>query len=235
MPGTFFSAESRGGGEHGWLKTRYSYSFANYYDPSRMGFGALRVVNDDWIAPGKGFPTHSHQNMEIITIPLTGVLAHKDDTGGAGKIKAGMVQVMSAGTGVLHSEFNASSTEPVELFQIWIEPNVYRVAPRYQEAAYNFENTKTESLLLVGPEKENKTWIHQNAYISRITVLAGERYMYKSYDPQNGVYLLVITGTGAALSYQLGQRDTLEVTEEKEIGIVAETKMDILCIEVPLK
>lgn len=234
MPATFFSSTSRGGEDLGWLKTNYSYSFAHYYDPERMGFGALRVVNDDWIAPGAGFPTHGHQNMEIITIPLLGSLAHQDDAGGKGVIGVGQVQVMSAGTGVLHSEFNASKTEPSALFQIWIEPNQYHVKPRYQEAEYTLDGEKTGSILLVGPQTESATWIHQEAFISRITILAGEEFRYPLYRPENGVYLLVITGQGTTLDHTLNTRDALEVIQEQEITVKAVEKMEILCIEVPL-
>lgn len=234
MPAILFKNESRGGSKYDWLQTRYSYSFANYYNPDRMGFGALRVVNDDWVAPGAGFPTHSHQNMEIITIPLKGGLAHKDDTGAQGRIQAGMVQVMSAGTGVLHSEFNASDQAPVELFQIWIEPEQYHVPPRYQESEYQIDTTKTGSALLVGPKSKHETWIHQNAFISRITILPEEQFLYQLFEKKSGVYLLVIEGEGEAASFQLAKRDALEVTGEEKIQITAETKMDILCIEVPL-
>jgi redox-sensitive bicupin YhaK (pirin superfamily) len=234
MPATLFTNESRGGGNHDWLRTKYSYSFANYYDPERMGFGALRVVNDDWIAPGAGFPTHPHQNMEIITIPLVGSLAHKDDAGGKGEVGVGMVQVMSAGTGVLHSEYNASPTEPVELFQIWIEPKSYHVAPRYQEAEYSHDTEKTGSTLLVGPEGKRDTWIHQDAYISRISVVAGEEYTHPLQNPAHGVYLLVIEGEGKIFGYDLKKRDALEIAEEGKVIIQATQTMDILCIEVPL-
>lgn len=233
MPATLFTNESRGGADHDWLKTHYSYSFANYYDPDRMGFGALRVVNDDWIAPGTGFPTHGHQNMEIITIPLQGTLAHKDDAGGQGVVGAGAVQVMSAGTGVLHSEFNASQDEAVELFQIWIEPNELNVAPRYQEIEYSLDEDTTGVTLLVGPKGKAPAWIHQNAYISRITVQPGETLSYPLYDPINGVYLLVIEGEGSVLGSTLHKRDALEITGETEIAMSASVKMDILCIEVP--
>lgn len=234
MPATLFTNESRGGGNYDWLHTKYSYSFANYYNPERMGFGALRVVNDDWIAPGAGFPTHPHQNMEIITIPLVGTLAHKDDAGGKGEVGVGKVQVMSAGTGVLHSEFNASQTEPVELFQIWIEPDAYHVAPRYQEAEYLHQTNKTGAALLVAPEGKAEAWIHQDAYISLISVVADEEYEYPLYNPQNGVYMLVIEGEGKVLGHDLQKRDALEIVDEASITIQAAKTMNILCIEVPL-
>lgn len=234
MPAIFFSAASRGVANYDWLRTKYSYSFADYYNPDRMGFGALRVINDDWIAPGAGFPTHGHQNMEIITIPLSGSLAHKDNAGGEGVVNAGAVQVMSAGTGVLHSEFNASKTDPVELFQIWIEPNALNVAPRYTEAQYSVEENKTGGLLLVGPEEKCDTWIHQDAYISRLTVLSGEEFSYSLHNPENGVHLFVIKGEGMASGHNLKKRDALEIIEETEIVIQAFINMDILCIEVPL-
>lgn len=234
MPATLFTNESRGGGQHGWLKTRYSFSFADYYNPDRMGFGALRVINDDWIAPEAGFPTHAHQNMEIVTIPLTGALAHRDDSGGEGVIGVGGVQVMSAGTGVLHSEFNASAKKPVELFQIWIEPNKLQVEPRYEESQYTLEPDKTKSVLLVGPYGKSSAWIHQDAFISRITVQAGEEYTYSLYQPTHGVHLMLIEGGGKVLGIDLKRRDALEIVDEAKVAIQAETTMDILCIEVPL-
>jgi redox-sensitive bicupin YhaK (pirin superfamily) len=235
MSANYFPAHSRGSENAGWLKTNYSYSFAHYYDPSRMGFGVLRVVNDDWIAPGAGFPTHGHQNMEIITIPLRGSLAHKDDSGGNGVVTNGQVQVMSAGTGVLHSEFNASSEDPVELFQIWIEPDTLHVSPRYQEADYELSSDKTGSALLVGPREKNKTWIHQNAYLSRITVLLNETFIYSLHEKTNGVYLLVIEGEGKILNQDVKKRDGLEIEGEKEILMAAKEKMEVLCIEVPMQ
>ena len=230
----FYPSDSRGGGNYDWLKTKYSFSFANYYDPERMGFGVLRVINDDWIAAGAGFPTHPHQNMEIVTIPFSGKLAHKDDAGGEGVVEAGMVQVMSAGTGVLHSEFNASKEDSVELFQIWIEPNKYQVQPRYQEAKYSFDDSKTNEVLLVGPEGQSEIWIHQNAFLSRINILPGEQFSYSLKEKKNGVFLMVIAGEGEAESFSLASRDALEITESENIEIKASSKMDILVIEVPV-
>ena len=133
MQSLFHKREERGYAKHGWLETHHSFSFASYYDPHKMGFGALRVLNDDVIAPGRGFGDHSHDNMEIITIPLTGSLVHRDSLGNGAVIKTGEVQVMSAGTGVVHSEYNASSDEPVTLLQIWIVPNEQKVIPRYEQ------------------------------------------------------------------------------------------------------
>ncbi len=134
-------AESRGGADYGWLKTRYTFSFANYYDPNRMGFGALRVLNDDTIEGGGGFGTHPHENMEIVTIMLEGTLAHRDNTGSEGALRTGEVQVMSAGTGIRHSEFNGSDTEPIRLLQIWVVPNQNGVTPRYDQKSFTGGNS----------------------------------------------------------------------------------------------
>ncbi len=225
-----YPADSRGGADYGWLKTSYSFSFAEYYDPERMGFGALRVVNDDFIAPGAGFPTHPHQNMEIITFVVKGSLAHKDDTGGNGKTSYGEVQVMSAGTGVLHSEFNASDTEPAELFQIWIEPNQYHVHPRYQQGRIDLNK---EESLLVGPKEKADLWIYQNAYITYVQKQE-EQYTYQMNNEENGLFVLVIEGDVVIQNQKLGHRDAVEITNEKAITFNILSAAQILCIEVPM-
>lgn len=235
MSAELYPSTSRGKGDHGWLKTRYSFSFADYYDPERMGFGTLRVLNDDWIAPGAGFPTHGHQNMEIITIPLSGSVAHKDDAGGVGKVTSTMVQVMSAGTGVFHSEYNASETEALSLFQIWIEPSIYGVAPRYQDESYSFSKEKTNELLLVGPKEKSDIWIHQEAYISRIFIRNNEDFLYSLKKKGNGAFIFIIEGKGQVQGTAMSDRDALELVNQDSVSIKAESNLDLLVIEVPLK
>ena len=234
MPFKYIPGESRGGGDYGWLKTKYSFSFANYYEPSRMGFGALRVINDDWIAPNSGFGTHEHENMEIITIPLVGTLTHKDSLGTEATIKAGEVQVMSAGTGIAHSEYNASVTEALELFQIWIEPKSYGIAPRYDQKRFNFEENQDVLLPIITPKGiEGTLFIHQEAslYLGYFTKASTEEY---SITDGHGVYLLVVEGEVSVGDQKLSKRDALSVTNENKIEIVIQGGSRLLFIDVPL-
>src|SRR6202012_3248065 len=168
MKQIFYPANERGTNDIGWLKAKFSFSFANHYDPNRMNFGVLRVLNDDIIAAGRGFGTHPHDNMEIITIPLLGALEHKDSMGNGGVINAGDVQVMSAGTGVYHSEFNHSHTEDANTLQIWVFPNKRNVEPRYDQKSFNDKLTLNEFTTLVAPEGTagDALWIHQDATFS---------------------------------------------------------------------
>lgn len=229
-------AEDRGKGEYGWLSTRYSFSFANWYNPARMGFGALRVINDDTIAPGSGFGEHSHADMEIITIVLSGTLTHKDSMRNLGTIQAGEVQVMSAGTGVAHAEYNASDTDPLTLFQLWILPNKARVEPRY--AQKQFAEQPDNSLLeLVGPlshATDGPLGIHQNAYITRAKLGTDGKLIYSLKDPQHGVYAFVISGSPLINGMQLRERDALGSTGTGTLLLTAEAPADVLLIEVPM-
>ncbi len=234
MAATFIPSTSRGGGDYGWLKTNYSFSFANYYEPTRMGFGALRVINDDWIAPNSGFGTHEHENMEIITIPLIGTLTHKDSLGTEATIEAGEVQVMSAGTGIAHSEYNASMTEALELFQIWIEPKSYVIAPRYDQKRFNFEQNPDVLLPVITPKgTEGTLSVHQEAslYLGYFTKTATEEYSVKD---GHGVYLLVVEGKVSVGDQKLSKRDALSITNENKIEIVIESGSRLLLIDVPL-
>ncbi len=231
---TLIPSTSRGGGDYGWLKTKYSFSFADYYDASRMGFGALRVINDDWIAPNSGFGTHSHENMEIITIPLVGTLTHKDSLGTEATIEAGEVQVMSAGTGIAHSEYNASVTEALELFQIWIEPKGYGIAPHYSQQRFAFEEHPNTLLPIITPTGEGGTLsIYQDAslYLAEYTEAHTEQYPIAS---GHGVYLFVIEGKVSVGDHTLAKRDALSVTNEEKIEMVIEGGSRLLLIEVPL-
>jgi quercetin 2,3-dioxygenase len=224
-------AAGRGKADYGWLKANYFFSFANYYNPQRMGFGALRVINDDHVAAGAGFPEHPHNNMEIITIPLEGSIAHKDSTGGNGLITVGEVQVMSAGKGIFHSEYNGSKTEDLKLFQIWIEPNAENVKPRYDQKKFDLTDGKFN--LLVSPDgRDGSMQIHQNAFLSRGS-FEGGKIEYNLYDKTNLVYLVNINGSFKINNEELTQRDSIEIAETNQFEIEVLTKSDILIIEVP--
>lgn len=224
-------ADSRGRGDHGgWLKSRFSFSFADWYEPTRLGFGALRVINDDTIAPASGFPPHSHADMEILTIVTAGAVSHKDSLGNTERVPAGDVQVMSAGTGVTHAEYNESSSEELSLFQIWITPKERSIAPRY--AQKSFASGRIE--LLVSPRGEaGSLAINQDAYITRAVLAAGETLDYKLHDATHGVYLFILSGSIRAAGATLGERDALGVTEAREVRIEAVSASEALILEVP--
>lgn len=187
-------AEDRGSMNIGWLNAKYSFSFARYYDPNKLGFGYLRVLNDDIIAPSGGFDTHPHDNMEIITIPLRGALAHKDSTGGQGVITNGEVQVMSAGTGVYHSEFNASDKEEVNLLQIWIHPKERNIKPRYDQRKFDLESNLNNLTKLASNQDDSALWINQNAELLLGQYQEPTELKYSPLDPNSYVYLFLIDG-----------------------------------------
>lgn len=222
-------AEDRGKGEYGWLSTRYSFSFANWYEPRRMGFGVLRVINDDRIAPQRGFEMHPHQDMEIITLVTQGVLTHKDSMGNMGTIHANEVQVMSAGAGVVHSEYN-DRDDPLELFQIWIEPKVLGIAPRYAQRVI-----KEGETLLVGPEGvPGALTINQDAYMYRIVLTRGGRYEHVLHGEAHGVYVLVLSGCLDVAGEVLGVRDALGVWDTGTVALTARKEVSALVFEVPI-
>ena len=227
-------AQARGRGDHGWLQSRFSFSFADWYEPSRMRFGALRVLNDDQIAAGSGFPPHGHRDMEIITIVTNGAVAHKDSTGSDGVVGKGEVQVMSAGTGVVHSEFNASTEEPLELFQIWIEPAEKGGLPRYDQKGFKSPESG-EIVPLVGPMNEKGTLgIRQDAYLSRARLDAAHPISYALHDAAHGVYAFVISGRAEIDSVQLSARDALGITGATSFEMKTSGEADVLLIEVPM-
>lgn len=228
-------AESRGSADHGWLKVNHSFSFAQWYDPNKINFGALRVLNDDTIAGKGGFGTHPHDNMEIITIPLTGALAHKDSMGNEGIIQAGEIQVMSAGNGVLHSEVNPTDVS-TNLFQIWIFPNKKDVEPRYDQFKINEARMKNNFLQLVSPNPEDEgTWIHQNAYIHMAELDEHKTLIYNLHDTNNGIYSMVVEGEMEIANEKLNKRDAIGVWNEKEVSFAAKTKSKVMVLEVPMK
>lgn len=229
------TAASRGYAKHGWLTTHHSFSFASYYDPRRMGFGALRVVNDDTIAPGAGFGRHHHDNMEIITLPLSGALKHEDSMGNSAVIEAGEVQVMSAGSGVEHAEFNASSTEPVILLQIWILTEKNGVSPRYDQRRFDpalFLNTFHQ---IVGPFGTESLAIHQEAFLSLGRFSAGKEATYTLKRPGNGVYFFVIEGRATIAGTALETRDALALWDTESASLESNEACFLLAIEVPME
>ncbi len=228
-------ANSRGTADFGWLKSSHSFSFGSYFDSSRIRFGLLRVLNDDQVAPGMGFGTHPHDNMEIISIPLEGELAHKDSLGNASIIKTGEVQVMSAGTGITHSEFNNSQHESVKFLQLWIYPNQKNVAPRYGQ--FTIDNQlNNQWQLIVGPQDAGlPTWVHQNAWLSLGKFSHAAQIDYQFHKPLNGVYVFLISGSVEVNGVSLSSRDGAGFTETELLNFSILTSSYILIIEVPME
>ncbi|HEX9828277.1 MAG TPA: pirin family protein [Flavobacteriaceae bacterium] len=238
MKTTIHKAESRGFANHGWLQANHSFSFANYYNPEKMHFGALRVLNDDVVAPKMGFGTHPHNNMEIITIPLKGVLKHRDNMHDKWQpIVPGEVQVMSAGTGVQHSEINGSESEHLNLFQIWIMPNKQSVKPRYDQNTFNESDRKNKLQTLVtsiDEDFEGSLKIHQDAMISRIDLDKNETFEYQLKSENHGVYVMTIHGNVSVGGDQLETRDAIEISETSTFEIKSNEDSGLLFIEVPM-
>jgi len=237
MESVFHSASQRGFANHGWLKAAHSFSFANYYDSEKVHFGKLRVLNDDIVAPSKGFDLHPHQDMEIITIPLSGSLLHGDNMGNKEIIKPGEVQVMSAGTGIWHLEHNASDKEELNLFQVWIYTNQKGHKPRYDQKEYSAEESFDNWQLLVGPRgKTERLWIHQEAYISEIRAQNQEQFQYTLNQTGNGIYFMLVEGEAKTREYLLEKRDAAgfwNFYDPLEIHLLKKSRL--LAIEVPMR
>lgn len=229
-------ASTRGHANHGWLDTYHTFSFADYYDPERMHFGALRVLNDDTVAGGMGFGTHPHDNMEIISIPTEGDLEHKDSMGNVQVIKHGDIQVMSAGTGIQHSEKNKNHDKPVKFFQIWVFPNKRNVTPRYGQITLNPADRKNRLQQIVSPdEKEQATWIHQDAWFHLGSFDKGKQAEYTLKRKGDGVYAYVIEGEFSINGEKLGRRDGMGISNTDTINIEASSdKAELLLMEVPM-
>lgn len=228
-------AESRGYANHGWLLSRHTFSFANYYDPERIQFGALRVLNDDTVEAGKGFGTHPHDNMEIVSIPLEGDLEHKDSMGNISVIRHGDIQVMSAGTGIFHSEFNRNRDQQVKFLQIWIFPNKKNVTPRYGQITLNLADRQNRLQQILSPDADDEgVWIYQNAWfhIGRFTKGFSTSYNLKSKG--NGVYAFVLNGEITLNDEHLKPRDGLGIWETERISIAADSDSELLLMEVPM-
>lgn len=230
-----YKAETRGIANHGWLLSRYTFSFANYFNTERMQFGALRVLNDDTVAPGKGFGTHPHDNMEIISIPLEGDLEHKDSMGNGSVIKYGDVQVMSAGTGIFHSEFNRNKDKILKFLQIWVLPNKKNVAPRYGQITLNFENRHNRFQQILSPNPDDEgVWIYQNAWFHLGKFDQGISSEYHLKAKENGVYAFVIYGDITINDHKLNTRDGFGIWNIDKLSIKADTDTELLLMEIPM-
>ncbi|WPU94306.1 pirin family protein [Mucilaginibacter sabulilitoris] len=235
MKTIFYPENERGKNDIGWLKANFSFSFASYYDPNKVHFGALRVLNDDAIAAGKGFGTHPHDNMEIITIPLEGGIEHKDSMGNTGVITAGEVQVMSAGTGVYHSEYNASKTDAAKTLQIWLFPKERDIQPRYDQKNFKDKLKSNQLLTLVSPVKSDDTlWINQDATFSMGNFDAGQQVAYDIKYSGNGAYIFVIEGSVKINSTVLNKRDAMGVYDTSSFTIEPEVASRFLIIDIPM-
>ena len=229
-------ANTRGHADHGWLNAYHSFSFASWYNPERVQFGALRVLNDDTIAAGMGFGTHPHDNMEIITIPLEGDLAHKDSMGNTETIKSGDIQVMSAGTGVKHSEFNPNADQRTKLLQIWVYPNQQNVAPRYQQITLNPEDRKNKLQQILSPNADDSgVWIHQDAWFHLGKFDKDVSATYNLKKEGNGVYAFILSGTITINGQELETRDGFGIWNTNSLEIKATSDAEFLLMEIPMQ
>ncbi|MEM1322525.1 MAG: pirin family protein [Bacteroidota bacterium] len=229
-------AETRGHANHGWLNSYHTFSFANYYNPERMHFGVLRVLNDDTVAAGRGFGTHPHDNMEIISIPLEGDLEHKDSMGNLAVIKNGDVQAMSAGSGITHSEYNKNKNSQVKFLQIWVFPNKRNVKPRYDQISLKAEDRHNKLQQILSPNPNDAgVWIHQDAWFHLGSLEKGFVTNYKVKKPGNGVYAFVLNGDISIEGQPLSSRDGMGIWNTAQINIKAQSaKAEILLMEVPM-
>jgi len=228
-------ADTRGFFDYGWLKTSHTFSFSSYYDPERVNFGMLRVLNDDFVAAGEGFGTHPHNDMEIVTIPLDGALAHKDSTGSEGVIYPDEVQIMSAGTGIRHSEFNHLQDGTSNFLQLWIFPDKKGHQPRYNQNYFDPAERKNKFQFIVTPEKKDgNLWLNQDAFLSRIDLDKSNSVTYKIHTKGNGVYLFLIEGEIVVAGETLSKRDGIGIYEADEFSITASKDSQILLIEIPM-
>ncbi|TLF43080.1 pirin family protein [Maribacter aurantiacus] len=229
-------ADSRGHADHGWLNSYHSFSFANYFDPNRMNFGALRVLNDDTVAAGRGFGRHPHSNMEIISIPLQGDLKHMDNMGNSTVIREGDIQVMSAGTGVEHSEFNNNMDSLVKFLQIWIIPNKENVQPRYDQISLSDLKVKNKLYQVLSPNpKDQGVWIHQNAWFHMGDFDKGQSETYALKSEENGAYIFVLEGEVSVEGTTLNARDGFGIWDADSITFQALNDAKFLIMEVPME
>lgn len=235
MKTVYHAADTRGNANHGWLKSRHTFSFAEYYNPERMHFGALRVINDDHVAGGMGFGTHPHNDMEIISIPLSGDLAHRDSMGNGSVIRSGDIQVMSAGTGVAHSEMNPNADQDVKFLQIWVFPREKNVAPRYQQINYAEQVQPDAFQQILSPSPDDAgVWIHQDAWFSLADFSDGTKQRYEVKRAGNGVYAFVISGRANIGGVELNERDGLGLWETDGFDVEALGGAKVLLMDVPM-
>ena len=235
MKTVLHKASSRGHANHGWLNSYHSFSFGSYHQNDRMHFGALRVLNDDTVAAGMGFGKHPHDNMEIVSIPLSGNLQHQDSTGRNEIIRAHDVQIMSAGSGIAHSEMNASKTDEVKFLQIWVFPKLKNIEPRYEQKSFLPENRLNQILTVVAPDNANAVFINQDAWFSLGNFSKDLSIDYPIKKIGNGVYVFVLSGSVTVNGELLENRDGLGVSETAILTIVANTESELLLIDIPME
>ncbi len=232
---TLHPAHTRGHANYGWLDTWHTFSFAHYYNPERMHFGALRVLNDDTVQGGKGFGSHPHDNMEIISIPLKGQLEHQDSMGNRTVISEGDVQIMSAGTGVVHAEYNKNPDRPVSFLQIWVFPKEKDITPRYDQRTFRPAERLNKWQLIVSPKQHDEgVWINQDAWFYRASLDEGKNLEYNLEHSGNGVYLFLIEGSVNLNGQLLNKRDGAAITDAERIALNANKPAEMLLMEVPL-
>ena len=235
MKSIFHPAAERGHANFGWLNSHHSFSFGHWYDPTKLHFGALRVLNDDIVQGAQGFGAHPHDNMEIVSIPLQGAIAHKDSTGTDGIINTGDVQIMSAGSGIRHSEYNASKTDPVNFLQIWVFPKEENIKPRYEQKTFDEKDRHNRWQVVVSPaQEEGGVWINQDARFSLAEIEPGVTLTYTPKFEGNGVYFFLIEGAAEAGGQQLNERDAIGIWDTTSIDIASKNKARVLAIEVPM-
>ncbi len=235
MKKIFHRSNSRGIADHGWLHSRHTFSFANYYNPDRMGFGKLRVLNDDIVEPGMGFGTHPHDNMEIVSIPVSGTLRHEDSMGNQHIIEPGEVQIMSAGTGVTHSEYNNSDVDQVNFLQIWVIPKKLNIKPRYEQKRFDVEKKRNQFQIVVSPDgKKESISINQDVYFTLIDLDKDCSISYQIRNSDNGVYIFMISGSVMLGDQCLDERDGVEVSKTLSVTLLARTNTQLLFIETPI-
>ena len=236
MKTVLHKASTRGHADHGWLNSHHSFSFANYYNPERMNFGVLRVLNDDVVAPGRVFGAHPHDNMEIISIPLEGGLEHKDSMGNMAVIKQGDVQVMSAGTGIYHSEYNKNAGQEVKFLQIWMFPNKKNVAPRYDQITLKEQQIKNQFYQILSPNPNDEgVWVHQNAWFHLGDLEKGCELPYTIKGEGNGLYVFVIKGGVTIEGQSLNPRDGFGIWDTEQVTVKADSDAKVLLMDVPMQ
>ena len=235
MKKTLHKADTRGVADHGWLRSRHTFSFADYQNPKRMRFGLMRVINDDIVQPSKGFGTHPHENMEIISIPLTGKLRHEDSMGNVQEIVAGEVQIMSAGSGITHSEYNGSDSEDVNFLQIWVFPEKPNIEPRYDQKLFSADGRLGQFQNIVSPDQnDNGVWINQQAWFWLIDITAGQSEAYTIKSSKNGVYFFVLQGKATVAGELLEYRDGMGIEDTASVDIDATEDCQLLIIDLPM-
>jgi redox-sensitive bicupin YhaK (pirin superfamily) len=234
MKAILYKAAERGHANHGWLDSYHSFSFAHFYDPAKIHFGVLRVLNDDTVKAGYGFSKHPHDNMEIVSIPLYGDLEHKDSTGRHEIIKQNDIQIMSAGSGIAHSEMNANKDKEVKFLQVWVFPKEQNITPRYEQKTFKPEDRNNKIKTVVAPDDTDAVWINQDAWFSLGKMDKDFATNYSIKNNGNGVYAFVLEGEVTINGEKLGKRDALGIWDTDKIDITANTNAEILLIDVPM-